>query len=151
AVVLRGLADAPDRQESGLRVTDMFTIPMPWRDSSLLVAFPWSGLPPLARAVLLAVVCLAPLLLILWLYRYELRLVSGGPARALRGLRRAAFAGVLALVCPQPVYARTHTIALPGRVLRAVDCSDSMDITAPQRDPAEKLRLAKALRLSSDL
>src|SRR5262249_13815075 len=88
---------------------------------------------------------------ILWLYRYELRLVAGLTALALLLLRLAAFAVVLALVCLQPVYSRDRAIDLPGRVLLAIDCSDSMDVVDPQRDPVEKLRLARALRLAADL
>src|SRR5262249_17628325 len=58
---------------------------------------------------------------------------------------------ILFLVCLQPVYARDRTIGLPGRVLVAVDRSDSMDVSDPQRTPAEKLRLARALRLHAGL
>src|SRR5205807_300738 len=36
-------------------------------------------------------------------------------------------------------------------VLVAVDLSDSMDVRDPQREPVEKLRLAKALRLAGGL
>jgi hypothetical protein len=129
----------------------MSTIPLPWRDSSLLVAFPWSGLHPMAQAALIALVCLVPLGLILCLYRYELRLVAGATALALLLLRLAAFTVVLGLVCLQPVYSRDRGIELPGRVLLAIDCSDSMDVADPQREPVEKLRLARALKLAADL
>src|SRR5262249_17996064 len=40
---------------------------------------------------------------------------------------------------------------LRGRVLIAVDLSNSMAVVDPQRPPAEKLRLAKALKLARDL
>src|SRR5205823_3038760 len=51
----------------------------------------------------------------------------------------------------QPVYARTHTEELPGRVLIAVDRSDSADVTDPQRPAVEKLRLALALKVAGDV
>src|SRR5262245_51560591 len=129
----------------------MRTIPLPWRDTSLLVAFPWSGLSPAAQGLLIALACLTPLALILWLYRYELRLVSGATALALFALRLLVFAVVLALVCLQPVFARDRSVEQPGRVLLAIDCSDSMDIADPQRDAVEKLRLAKGLKLAADI
>ena len=38
-------------------------------------------------------------------------------------------------------YAQSKTKELPGRVLVAVDRSDSMDVADPQRPPVDKLRL----------
>src|SRR5262245_49344239 len=120
----------------------MFTIPLPLPDSSLVMAPPWSHMPAVLQGLILALVCVVPLALILWLYRYELKLVSGGTALLLLGLRLVALAVLLLLVCLQPIYARERTINLPGRVLVVVDRSTSMDVADTQRSPAEKLRLA---------
>src|ERR1019366_4552631 len=40
---------------------------------------------------------------------------------------------------------------LPGRVLVAVDRSDSMDVADPQRPAVDKLRLVRALHLGRDV
>src|SRR5258708_5945455 len=116
----------------------MFTIPLPWPDSSLLIAPPWAGLPVLVRGLLLLALCLVPLLLLVVLYRYELRLVPGRPAFALFGLRLVVFLLVLALLLARPVFARDRHTKLPGRVLIAVDRSASLDVADPQRSPADK-------------
>jgi hypothetical protein len=120
-------------------------------DSGLLVNLDWTGLPGPAHATLLAVVCLVPAALIVWLYRYELRLVSRAVATTLLSLRLVVLALVLFLVCLRPIYARDRTEGLPGRVIVAVDRSGSMDVTDPQRPLAEKLRLARALKLADGL
>src|SRR5262249_27693096 len=72
-------------------------------------------------------------------------------ARCLLLLRLIVLLFVLTLVCLQPVLARHTTEELPGRVLVAVDRSDSMDIADPQRPAVDKLRLARALKLAGDL
>jgi hypothetical protein len=124
---------------------------LPYDLGDLLLTPQWAGLPPGLRLGLIALVCVVPLLLVLWLYRWELRLVSRFTATVLLGLRSTVLLLLLMLVCLQPVHARDKTFGLPGRVLVAVDRSDSMDIADPQRFPAEKLRLARALKLVSDL
>jgi hypothetical protein len=126
----------------------MFTIRLPWPDTSILLSPPWAGLSPLLRWPLVALLCLAPLALLLVLYRYELRLIPRLTALGLFGLRLMVFLLILLLVCGQPIFARDRRTTLPGRVIVAVDCSQSMDVTDPQRPPAEKLRLARALELT---
>jgi hypothetical protein len=123
----------------------MFTIPLPWPDSSLLVSPPWAGLHPAVRALVLLAVIVLPLVLLVSLYRYELRLVPRLTALWLLGLRLTVLVLVLLVVCLQPIYARDRVTELPGRVLVAVDRSGSMDVTDPQREPGDKLRLARAL------
>jgi hypothetical protein len=124
---------------------------LPYDLGDLLLTPQWAGLPAGLRFGLIALVCVVPLALVLWLYRWELRLVSRVTATALLGLRTLVLLLLLALVCLQPVHARDKTFGLPGRVLVAVDRSDSMEVADPQRTPAEKLRLARALKLASDL
>src|SRR6202043_1032726 len=82
---------------------------------------------------------------------YELQLVPGAVALGLLFLRLTCLVVLLFLVCLQPVFAHDHTTPLPGKVLVAVDRSDSMDVADPQREPVEKLRLARALHLAGDL
>src|SRR5262245_46018424 len=128
----------------------MFRIPLPESDAALLLTPRWAGLPiPLQTAAVL--LCLLPFVLVGWLYRYELRLVSGWAAVGLLLFRLAALLLALFLIAFQPIVGRTWTEGLPGRVLVAVDRSDSMDVTDPQRPAADKLRLARALKLAGDL
>jgi hypothetical protein len=126
----------------------MFTIPLPWPDTSILLSPPWAGLHPLLRGALVTLLCLVPLLLLVMLYRYELRLVPRLTALGLLGLRLTVFVLILLLVCGQPIFARDTRTTLPGRVIVAVDRSWSMDVADPQREPASKLRLARALGLA---
>jgi hypothetical protein len=127
----------------------MFRFSLPWRDSSMLFSFPLEGLNPVLRALLLLAVVVLPLALLCMLYRYELRLAPRLTALSLFGLRLAVFVLVLFLVCLQPIYARERVFELPGRILIAVDRSSSMDVSDPQREPADKLRLARALKLTA--
>src|SRR5205085_2708583 len=82
-----------------------------------------------------------------WLCRYEMKLVARSTARVLLTLRVLALTLLVLLVGLQPVYARTAQEELPGRVILAVDVSDSMHVPDPQRDPVDKLRLARALKI----
>src|SRR5262245_61732500 len=125
----------------------MFTLPLPWPDSSLLVSPPWPGLAGAVRWPLLLALCLVPLVLLAVLYRYELRLVSRLTALALLAARLLVLLLVLLLVCLQPVWAHDRKGELPGKVLIAIDRSLSMDLADPQRTGAEKLRLARAFGL----
>src|SRR5262245_38286776 len=129
----------------------MFTIDLPWPETSLMLSAPFAGWHPVLRFGLVAALILIPIILLLTLYRYELRLVPRLTALALLGLRLTAFAVVLLLVCGQPIYARDRKHTLPGRVIVVVDRSASMDVPDPQRAPAEKLRLARALGLTKQI
>jgi hypothetical protein len=129
----------------------MYSIKLPFDAGDLLLTPQWSGLAPLLQVVLILAVCAVPLTLIVWLYRCELGLVPRPTAAGLLLLRVLVLVVLLLLVCLQPIYARTRTDGLPGRVMVAVDRSDSMDIADPQRTPAEKLRLARALHIAADL
>src|SRR5262249_43545344 len=75
ALVRRGVDDPADGQEPVSQ--PMFRLALPWPDTSLLLTPQWSGLvSPVLQALLLLLVVAVPLGLVLWLYRYELRLVS---------------------------------------------------------------------------
>src|SRR5262245_12920601 len=100
------------------------------------------------QILFLGICFLVPVLLVVGLYLYELRLISRLSAVGLLLFRLLVITALLFLVLFQPVVGRIFTEELPGRVIVAVDRSDSMDVTDPQRDPQEKLRLAQALRLA---
>jgi hypothetical protein len=129
----------------------MFSLKLPFDLGDLVLTPQWAGLSAALQTGLFLAVCLVPVALVLWLYRYELRLVPRLTALGLLSLRLAVLVLLLLLVCLQPVYARTRTEGLPGRILVAVDRSDSTEIADPQRPAVDKLRLARALRLAPDL
>src|SRR5688500_12084603 len=89
---LRGPAAAGD---------PMFRVPLPADDTYLLLV-PRFGGPALA---LLLVV---PLALVLWLYRYELKLIHRLPALVLLGLRCVVLVLLWLIAGLQPTVARYH-------------------------------------------
>src|SRR4051794_2873583 len=103
-----------------------------------------------ALALRLAVL-VVPLLLLLVLYFSELRLVRRLAALGLLGLRTVVMALLLGVVLSQPTLAPVGKEKIPPPVLLVVDRPGSMDPPDPQRLPAEKLELARALRLHADL
>jgi hypothetical protein len=129
----------------------MFSIKLPNDGSTLLLTPQWSSLPAALQITLLVAVCLVPFVLIAWLYRYEMQLVPRAAAFFLLSMRILVLFLLLFLVCLQPVYAHSKTKELPGRVLVAVDRSDSMDVADPQRSAVDKLRLVRALHLGRDI
>src|SRR5262245_25003641 len=118
---------------------------------SLVVNPRFASLPRAVQLVLLGLLLAAPLVLMMWLYRYELRLVRPAVARALFALRAAVVVLLWAVLALQPAWSRTVRESVPGQVLVAVDRSDSMRIADPQRPAAEKLGLARALGLHRGL
>jgi hypothetical protein len=127
----------------------MVRIPLPLHDAALLLIPRWAELGLPLQIALLLLACLVPVGLVLYLYRYELRLVARTTAAALLLFRLVVLFLILFLVLLQPVVGRDVTTLLPGRVLVAVDRSDSTDVTDPQRSAVDKLRLAKALHLTT--
>jgi hypothetical protein len=125
----------------------MLRIPLPFDDTALLLIPRWSELGIPLQVTVLALVGLLPILLVLWLYRYELYLVRRSAARFLLSLRLLVLLLLWFVVGLQPIVARYSTEELPGRVMVAVDRSHSMDVTDPQRTVVEKLRLARALKV----
>jgi hypothetical protein len=128
----------------------MLRIDLPFSDGALLLQ-PRFAESSLALQILAGLIGILPFVLIGWLYRTELRLVRLVVARALLVLRLSVVGLVLVLIGFQPVLARTITETVPGRVVVAVDRSESMGIADPQRSLAEKLKLVRALRLVSDI
>jgi hypothetical protein len=122
---------------------------LPNTDFDLLLSPRWGD----SRAGLAVWLALAavPLLLLFLLYSYELRLVRRLTATALLGLRLTVLALILGVVLLQPTLAPVGKEKVRPRVLLVVDRTGSMDAADPQRLPAEKLELARALRLHADL
>src|SRR5436190_19817888 len=110
----------------------MLRIDFPFSDAALLLQ-PRFAESSLGLQVLAAMVGLLPLVLVAWLYRTELRLVRPMVARGLLVLRLAVVGFVLVLIGFQPVFARTVTENVPGRVVVALGRSDSMGVTDPSR------------------
>jgi hypothetical protein len=127
-----------------------FEIPLPFTDAVLRLVPRWSEWGAVFQVKSLALFGLLPLALVVWLYRYELRLVSRAAALGLLGLRVALIIGLWFVVCLQPVITSTTSRELPSRVLVALDISDSMNVTDPDRPAVDKLKLARALRLPMD-
>lgn len=83
--------------------------------------------------------------LLLLLYRDERRLVSRRAGLGLLGLRLAA-AAVLVLALFEPIAARTFREVNKGRVVVAVDVSESMATIDQGRTTEERARLSKVLQ-----
>jgi hypothetical protein len=128
----------------------MVRFDLPFTDTSLLLHPRFGDRAAIVQVLLLAV-CVLPVVLVGWLYRYELRLVRPTVARVLLGLRILVVSMLVVVVAFQPVAARTASETLPGRVSIGLDRSDSMGVTDPQRPLGDKLRLARALHLVRDL
>jgi hypothetical protein len=121
----------------------VYRIHFPSIDATLLLSPRWGELHGTAQ-VLLILVFLAPPLLVLSLYRYELRLVHRGVAMLLLSLRLSALGFLLLLVGLQPVIERSRTEELPGRVIVAVDRSASMEVQ-DEKDGATRAEQARKL------
>lgn len=96
----------------------------------------WTG--GLLVAAIIAAVCLV------LLYRYERRLVPPRLGMALLALRLAA-GGVLVLALLEPQWTTAYSRQSAGRIVVAVDVSQSMDTSDKSLTDAEALRLARAL------
>ncbi|QDU47181.1 hypothetical protein Mal52_57090 [Symmachiella dynata] len=81
---------------------------------------------------------------VIFLYRYERRLVAARIGNSLLALRLSAIA-LLFFALLQPVLAVVRERAAERRILIAIDVSQSMQTPDPQASDAEKLRWARAL------
>src|SRR5207244_1324223 len=64
----------------------MFRISLPFTDWTVLLSPRWSELDSAGQIALLTVLALVPIALVLWLYRYDLRLARALKSRAEGGL-----------------------------------------------------------------
>jgi hypothetical protein len=129
----------------------MFRIDLPFTDASLLLTPRLGGLSRVAQVAILVAVLAVVAFLVIRLYRYELRLIPRRTALMLLGLRTALVASLFLTVSMKPALARTVSETVPSKVLVAADRSDSMAVPDPQRSAAEKLELAKGLKLTGDI
>lgn len=129
----------------------MTSISLPFTDAFLRLGLPFPGLSVSLRIFLTAMLLALFLVLLVLLYRYEMRLIRRRFAVGLLTLRLTAFALIFLTLALEPVIARSVKEEVRGKVLIAVDRSDSMKVTDPSRPLAEKLRIAKALKLVPDL
>jgi len=129
----------------------MFDVPFTSTGTHLVLTPRWGELSTPLDALACGSLLLLPLVLALWLYRRELRLVHPLVASLLLMLRLLVLGSVIFLVGFQPIIENSTTEELPGRVLIAVDRSESMEIADPQRTQAEKLQLARAVHVAGDL
>ncbi|GIW82893.1 MAG: hypothetical protein KatS3mg105_4700 [Gemmatales bacterium] len=124
----------------------MFRIALPFPDSFLLLTLRWQELSMGGRIVSFLFCLFVPVLLVM-LYRYEMKLVPRKTAAFLLSLRLGVVAILLFVIFLQPIIAHDVTETVASQVLVAVDRSESMKVVDPQRTNLEKLQLAKALRL----
>ncbi len=129
----------------------MASISLPFTDAFLRLGLPFPGLSVPLRVFLTLLLLGLFSALLVFLYRYETRLIRRRFAVALLTLRLVAFALIFITLALEPVVARSVKEEVPGKVLIAVDRSDSMKVTDPARPLAEKLRIAKVLKLVPDL
>jgi hypothetical protein len=121
----------------------MTRLPLPFTDAELFLAPRWS-----VGGVLVALIALT---LVVWLYRFEMRIVSRRAAAGLLTLRVCAVLLLAFIVFVQPTLALNSSEHQPQRVLVFVDRTASMEVSDPQRPAVEKIRLARALHLARDL
>ena len=129
----------------------MYRIPLSDPETALLLSPRWMEVSDPIQTALWITICLLPVCLVVWLYRWELRLVRRFVALSLLLCRLAVLALLLFVVSFQPIIAHSSAEHLPGRVVVAMDRSGSMEIADPQRPAVDKLRLARALKLAGDL
>ena len=126
----------------------MYRIPLPNSETTLLLSSRFVDLSDPIQAGVGILACLLLLGLVVWLYRWELRLVRRGVAFGLLLCRLFVLSLLLFVVGFQPIVARSTTERLPGRVLMAVDRSQSMDIADTQRPSTAKLELVHGFNLA---
>src|SRR5262249_51915671 len=120
--VRRSMDDSPHGGRPG--DIAMWRIPLPG-DNVLLLTPRWSELQSPWQIVLPALLFLVPVGLMLWLYRYELRLVRRWTAWSLLAIRLLLLAMLWFVVGWQPVLVHEFSEEISGRVLIAVDRSRS--------------------------
>lgn len=128
----------------------MFRFDLPFTDVTLSLQPRFGDRSAIVQVLLLAV-CLLPVVLVGLLYRYELQLVRRSLARLFLGLRMLIVFMLAFVIAFRPVVGHSASEEIQGRVVVAIDRSESMSVADPQRPLADKLRLAKALHVVRDL
>ena len=99
-----------------------------------------------ARLILGGLAILAAAFLLTRLLQFERQLVPPRASRWLLGLRLAVVI-LLGLALAEPAMSISRDLARRGRIVIAIDRSESMTMTDAQSTPAEKLRWARGLGL----
>lgn len=129
----------------------MFRIDLPFTDGYLILTPQYVGGSRYWQAFVLCA-ALGLMLFLLWrIYRYELRFITRQAAQSLVVLRCLVIALIFCVMSLRPTMRYTTTFAIPSRIMIAIDRSDSMSVSDPQRDTVEKLELARGLKLATDL
>jgi hypothetical protein len=97
-------------------------------DTYLIFSPRWADLGAAWQVALLALLLIVPLALILYLCRYELRLISRGNAAGLLMLRLVMLFVLWFTIGMQPHFAEIRIEETPSRVRVAVDLSSSMNV-----------------------
>lgn len=126
-------------------------LPLPLTDAMLRLTLPFPSSSFLLRVWLL--VCLVCFLIgfVVRVQRRELKTLSRDVSHWLLGFRLTVLIAIAFTIAADPTLIRTRTEDVPGRVLVAIDQSDSMRVTDPNRAIVDKLRLARALKLVGEL
>jgi hypothetical protein len=125
----------------------MWRIPLPWSDDYLAFRLPFPELGLLGQGLVVGFSLLILLGVIIWLYRFESRLVERRFAALLLGLRGIVALVIFLVLALRPMRGHLFTETLPSRVVVGLDRSDSMSITDPQRPETESVQLARGLKL----
>jgi hypothetical protein len=106
------------------------------------------GLESALWVTALGLVLIGSIACVVILFRYERQLIAKKLGNTLLALRLAVLA-VLAVILLEPVLAWTLDLEKSGRIVVAVDVSQSMETKDEQASRSEKLRTAQALGLLS--
>ena len=121
----------------------MVKFPLAAENAYFILAPRWSDLDVLWQIGLHVLLFFVPLLAILILCRYELRLVSRGAACGLLALRVLIVVVLWAAVALQPHVAHVNVTETKARIRIAVDVSASMNVADTQRTAEERQALAR--------
>ena len=126
------------------------TLALPFTAAGIETELPFAGLPGVLQISLLLLAFALALGVVVALYRLEMRRIPARFAFALLALRSLLVVAVLGALLFDPKLARTRRENVPGRVLVAVDTSESMIVRDLERPLPEKLRIVRALGLARD-
>src|SRR6185295_10216697 len=105
----------------------MLRIPFPFIDWALVLTPPFESMPVWLQFVLAFFGLGLSAALLIWLYSYEMQLIHRAKALGLLALRALALL-LLWFICLQPVISRPASERISGRVIIALDRSDSMSV-----------------------
>ncbi len=126
----------------------MLSVPIPFTPASFDFSLPLPGLPVWVRVLLVLALTGAVVAVLVLLLRRELKLVRRRVAFILMALRMAAVLAVFLTLVADPTLVTTTSTPVRGRVLVAVDTSDSLRVADPQRPADGQRKIADTLKLA---